>query len=527
MKRTKNIFVAFAATGLLMMGGCKKEVFNINANPDAVTDASVTPAVLLPGALQNTSRIVATDWSFLNAWMGHWARSGSYQSLTEEETYRFTNNFQVAIWNDLYSNNTNYDIMVKKANALGAGFYEAIGRIMKAHNFGILVDVYGNVPYTEAFQGTATPTPKYDKAADIYKSLFTELDAAIALLRNSSAIETAKNPDIATADLVYGGNATSWIRFANTLRLRLLMHLHNGLATPSVVPGFDIAAQTAKFSATGFEGFIGAGQSAHLNPGFSATKPQPYYRAYVQNEAGTQTGDVWRASKYAIDYYKYNGDVRIDRFYVSPNGTTAGQTGITFGTPSGPTAPTGQQLSTVRGPGLVPNGAASRAWILTSVESLFLQAEARERGLITTSTTEALLNAAITESFVWLGSTAAAASAYITGNSGYPDVDPTPPFQTATPPGGALFTIMSQKWFALNAIAEYEIWTDYRRTDYVLGAVVGYTAGPPLSIDPGRTATSIPRRLLYPQAEYSYNAANVGGEGTINVFTNKIFWDLN
>ena len=90
-----------------------------------------------------------------------------------------------------------------------------------------------------------------------------------------------------------------------------------------------------------------------------------------------------------------------------------------------------------------------------------------------------------------------------------------------------MFTILTQKWFALNAIASFEVWTDYRRTDYVLGRAVGYTPGPPISVDPGNTSTTIPRRLLYPQNEYNYNAANVGAEGTINVFTSKIFWDLN
>ncbi len=524
MKLNKNIVFTFLASGLLLMAGCKKERFNINSNPDAVTDASVTPGVLLPGALQNTARIVASDWSFLNTWMGYWARSGSYQSLTEIETYKFTNDFQVQIWNDLYANNTNYNIMVNKAKATGAGFYEAIGRIMKAHNFGLLVDVYGNVPYFEAFKGTEIPTPKYDKGMDIYKDLFKELDASVALLKNASAIEGAKNPDIATADLVYAGSAASWIRFANTLRLRLLIHLHNGMTTTQVVPGFDIAAEAAKTTA---DGFIGAGQSAHLNPGFSGTKPNPYYRAYVENESGTQTGDVWRAGEYAIDYYKYNGDPRINRFYVSPNGTTAGQKGITFGTPAGAGVPIGSDLSTVRGPGLIPNGAASRAWILTSVESLFLQAEARQRGIITTSTANALLTAAVRESFVWLGLTAAQADAYILANATYPDVDYNAPALGPGLYGGGLYTILSQKWFALNSIATYEIWTDYRRTDYVLGASVGFDPGPPISVDPNNTSTKIPRRLLFPQNEYNYNATNVNAEGTVNVFNNKVFWDLN
>lgn len=515
MKLKNLIYATTLATILIGAGGCKKDKFDINSNPDAVTDVSVTPSVLLPGAQQVTSAIIAADFWWLQMWMGYWARSGSYQSITDLETYRFTNDFQVQVWNDLFSNANNYHIMMTKAKALDQGFYEAVGRIMKSHNFQMLVDVYNNVPYSEAFQGAAVPTPKYDKGEDIYKDIFRQLDTAIALLQGPTSDE-ASNPDKETADLVYKGDNTLWIKFANTLRLRMIMHLHNGMNTTQVVPGFDIAGEVAKITS---EGFLGTGQSAHLNPGFSGTKPSPYYRFYHTNEAGSASQrDHIRASAYAIGYYDYNGDPRIGKFYTAVSGSYEG---IPFGTPSGPTAPIGSALSTVRGTGLIPQGASSRAWIMTSVESFFLQAEARHRGVLTSGpTAAALLTSAITESFLWLGLTAAQANTYITNNATWPDVD-----YNAT--GGGIFTIMTQKWFALNSIATLEIWTDYRRTDYELGTPVGYDPGPPISEDPGNTATEIPKRLLYPQSEYNYNAANVGAEGTLNVFTSRIFWDLN
>lgn len=516
MKFKNILHTATLAALLISVGACKKDKFDINQNPDDVTDVSVTPSVLLPGAQQTTSAIVAADFVHLQMWMGYWARSGSYQSLTDIETYQFTNDFQVQVWNDLYSNANAYHIMQQKAAAGGQGFYDAVGRIMRSHNFGLLVDTYGNVPYFDAFKRSAVPLPKYDKGADIYKDLFKQLDTAITILSDPLKVDVSVNPDKTTADLVYGGNAASWIKFANTLRLRLLMHLHNGMNTTTVAPGFDVAALATAIQS---QPLMGAGESAHLNPGFSGSKPQPYYRFYNTNESGSGSQrDHIRASEYAVDYYNYNGDPRISRFYVAPG---AAHKGIPFGKPSGDDDFIGSKLSTVRGPGLSPNGANSRAWIITSVESLFLQAEARQRGVITAGpTASALLTSAIQESFVWLGLTTAQANTYITGNAGYPDVD-------ITAPGGGMLTIMSQKWFAMNSIAPFETWTDYRRTDYVLGTAVGYDAGPPLSIDPGRTATSIPRRLLYPQNEYNYNAANVAAEGTINVFTGKIFWDLN
>lgn len=534
--KLKNIIytTALAAVVLTAGVGCSKKKFDINANPDDVTDVSVTPTVLLPGALQATSSVIASEFWFLQWWMGTGARSGSYQSLNEEETYKFTNDFHVGIWNGLYANANNYQIMINKANAIGAGTYEAIGRIMKSHNFQILTDIYGNIPYSEAFKGTAVPTPKYDKSVDIYNGIFADLDVAIALLKDANATDPAKNPDIAVADLVYAGNTTRWIQFANTLRLRMLMHLHNGVntGTTSVAPGVNVATQIGKINATAVNPlFLGAGMSAQLNPGFSGTKPQPYFRFYNTSEAGSGSQrDHLRASKYAIDYYKADADPRIDRMYVSPNGTTAGHNGIIFGTPSGGAAPIGSALSTIRGPGYSPTGANSRAWILTATESLLLQAEAVSRGVLPGGDAQAkiLTEASILESFNWLAvpNAAAAYAAYLSWNNGFPDVDYDAPLLTGGLYDGGVFTILSQKWFALNMIAPYEIWTDYRRTNVVYGSSAGYLAGPTLSVDPGRTSNVIPIRLFYPQNEYNYNAANVSAEGTINVFTGKLFWDL-
>jgi hypothetical protein len=525
--KLKNIIASSAiAIALITAAGCSKQKFDINSNPDDVTDVSVTPSVLLPGALQATTTSIASEWWFIGWWMGHGARSGSFQSFNEEETYAFTNDFHVSIWNGLYGNATNYNLMIEKAKVSGAGTYEAIGRIMKSHNFQILVDVYGNIPYSEAFRGTATATPKYDKAVDVYKGIFADLDAAITLLNDDAANDVAKNPDIANADLVYKGDRAKWRQFANTLRLRMIVHLHNGTTTGTVAPGIDVAAQVAKITA---DGFIGAGASAAINPGFSATKPNPYFRFFNTSESGVASQRDWaRASDYAIRYYKADGDPRINKFYVSPNGTTAGHTGIIFGTPSGASAPSGGSLSTVRGPGLTPDGAASKAWIITATESLFLQAEARERGVITSGpTAKQLLTSAVQESFVSLGLTTADANAYIAGNATYPDVDYDAAPLAAGLPAGGIFTILQQKWFALNSIAPYEIWSDYRRTGVVYGAGGGFDAGPTLSVDPNNQQTKIPVRLFYPQNEYNYNATNVGAEGTINVFNTRIFWDLN
>ena len=194
------------------------------------------------------------------------------------------------------------------------------------------------------------------------------------------------------------------------------------------------------------------------------------------------------------------------------------------------------------GPGLYKSNTAPQT-IMTAAESYFLQAEARFRGFMATGPTVATLtNTAITESFRYIG--AGDPSSYLAFNAGYSDVDVTavsnsPVNPAGTQPVGGLFTIISQKWFALNGINTLEVWTDYRRMGYnevvtaspindrfVYGVGTGYDPGPPISVSPQNTSTKIPTRYLYPQSEYNYNPTNVAAQGTIDRYS-KIFWDIN
>ncbi|MEO7524344.1 MAG: SusD/RagB family nutrient-binding outer membrane lipoprotein [Ferruginibacter sp.] len=530
-----------ATTTLVVVAtGCKKQDFS-NTDPDSITSETVDYRTVLPASMTSTATVIeGTSFKFLQNWMGYWARSGSYQDITEEETYSFTNDFNVGVWNGLYSNATNYDFVVRKANEKGAGFYEAVARIMKSLDMQMLVDIYGNVPYSEAFQGAANRTPAYDNSQNIYDSLFVQLDLAITLLKDPISIDPDKNVGIADNDLIYGGDVTSWIKMANTLKLRMALHAFQ-------VPSFDAAGKIAAIEAEG-TGYIGVGESAELNPGYTATKPTPYYRANVKTETGVAApnGASVRANAFSVGpnagapnslgYYEYNGDPRLDRFYTAP--ASGVQRGIQYGEIAGTNAGnTGDKLSTIDGIGYLPDGAASRAWILTDFESIFLQAEAANRGYITSGGPTAakdLTNLGIQRSFIWLGLTAADADAYITGNATYPDVDYDGVSQGPGLPDGGIFTILSQKWFALNGVNTLESWTDWRRTDFQLGDGAGYVEGPPLSVNPNRpAAVGVPIRLFYPQNEYNYNSASVLAQGSVNITqsatpaTGRIFWDIN
>ncbi len=548
-----------ATTAVALLTGCKTD-FDINASEENLSAGSLNYRDVLPSSIASSAKIVAADWKFLQNWMGYWARSGNYQNDNEEETYIFTNTFPTSggnPWNDLYYNASSYNYIQEKAKASGDGFYEAICRIMKAQNFQLLTDVYGNIPYFQALKGNDVRNPKYDNGKDIYKDLFLQLDTAIALLKSPAAAASA-NSKIATNDLVFKGNPTLWIKFANTLKLRMVIHCQNGIENTSSVSGIDYAAIMSGINAEG-TGFLSAGESAKINPGFSASKPTPFYRFFAINENGVLAGlaDLTKANAFAVGlgtqttpgYYRYNADPRESKFYIRPDVNASASVytarqfhkGIPYGAVSGfQPGFGGDSLSSINqinatspNTGLTPNGASSDAWLMTSVESLFLQAEAAQRGLLPGVDPQSALTAAIRESFTSLGLTTTQATNYINGNAGYADVD-----YTAVAGGavgnnvdGGLYTIIAQKWFALNGIAPFEVWSDYRRTDITYGEGVSYdqtgTGGWATSLSTlSGAASTIPVRLFYPQSEYSFNEANVNTQGTISVFTSKVFWDL-
>ena len=164
MKLKKIIYGVFFLAMIIAVGtGCRKSQFNINQNINSPTDSTVTYDVVLPAALHASGTIIGTQWAVLQRWMGYWARSGTYAPNVIEETYEITTGFGNGIWNACYDNNYDYQIIKSKAAGAGAGFYEGIARIMMSHNFQILVDVYGNVPYSQALKGGGNPTPSYDK----------------------------------------------------------------------------------------------------------------------------------------------------------------------------------------------------------------------------------------------------------------------------------------------------------------------------------------------------------------------------
>ena len=298
MNQFKQTTVGLLAAILLIVSGCSKDYFDINTNPNQVTAA--TPELVLPSALASTGSYVNTNFFFLNLWMGYWNWSGNYSINLSDKNYQFTNSFNQGIWTTGYTTLKNYDYIDKQAATLKQPLVQGMGKIMKALHFQMLVDTYGDVPYTDALQGTSAILPKYDKAQAIYDSLFMQIDAGLALFKQGDG---TFNPT--SNDIMFGGDIKKWQKFANTLKLRMLLRQSEMPSRAAF-----IQAQLATIKASGY-GFLGAGENASVNPGYvnSTNQQNPFYGQFYQvNLQPTGVNNQYKANGYGIAFYKNTND---------------------------------------------------------------------------------------------------------------------------------------------------------------------------------------------------------------------------
>jgi len=509
LKKINSIFLVTASTIVLLSVGCKKGTFDINS-PNPNVPSSVEPNFILPAAMTTTAVIVAgnpgggsqSGNDLFNIYMGYWAVSGDYIPSAALLQYTLTTDFGSNIWDMAYPNLKNYNVI---ENTVDAGNnYRAIAKTMKALLFSRLVDIYNNIPYTDALNGGTNNFPTYDDAASVYKAQVDQLDSAVALINSAATSDAAPGDD----DIMFSGDMDAWKTFANTVKLKILMHLTQTSDGPGYIQ--------SKLSGMTTADFIGTGADAGVNPGYSndANNHQtPLWNDIGSNTSGTTytNNAYFRANSYAVNFYQSTNDPRIGLFY-SPNSAGAIQ-GRAFGSTA---LEHNDVISGIGGPSLGKNPATTGslqdpgqpAYIITSTESLFLQAEAVQRGFLP-GNAAALYQSAVEESFRLLGvANYATAAATYTAQAG-----------DATNFAGSsnkIKTIITQKWAALNTIDPVESWSDWRR--------LGIPSNLPISIYPGTTAPHIPYRLLYPTSEYNYNGQNVSGQGNIDAITSKIFW---
>jgi len=223
--------------------------------------------------------------------MYNWSETFGFSWYDDEFRYKVTSTFYSNLFDVAYSS-----ALKQYADLDGLGDeymeYKAIAAIMKAYHFQILVDLYGDIPYSEALQRGEIPTPKYDKAETIYKDLIVQLTNAIALINTAEA-----NPEIiepGSDDLMFGGDMLKWKQFANTLKVRILNRAKGS---------FDVAKELTTIANEG-SGYIT--EDVVVNPPYQneVDKQNPFWRDLGWSVAGdvTLSNDATCATQYVIDY---------------------------------------------------------------------------------------------------------------------------------------------------------------------------------------------------------------------------------
>jgi hypothetical protein len=349
--------------------------------------------------------------------------------------------------------------------------------IMEVYVFNVLVNSFGNVPYSQALNYNNL-FPKYDDAKTIQQDLEKRLAADLAALDPSSGSFAPSE------DLFYGGKVSSWSAFGNSLMIKMAMTLAD----------VDDANSKTLVEAASPKAFQ-SGATDAVWKYFAQPNNNPTYQAIVlsgrQDFIGCAT---------LVDTMKKHSDPRLPGFFTTNSsgqyaGTRLGETqGVIFANESKPSLRLSKDTTSYI--------------FMDYIDMEFYRAEAIERGYNVGGTAEQHYNTAITASILYWGGTQTDAQTYLAR----PDVAYTTAF------GPWQKKIGLQKWIALYCRG-FDCWTDLRRFDY------------PTMIPPIAAISGFPNRLPYPSstrneqalngANYTQAAAAIGGDKP----ETKIYWD--
>lgn len=206
---------------LLIAQGCRRAYFYQGINDDPSQLQKPTPTNLLPSVILQSAYTWGGDASRFPAIFMQQVTGAANQS-SSANNYNITPDDVDNMWYAGFYGAImgNIDTLVKIATTGNMPHYAAVGKIMLANNLAQATDFWGDVPYSEAFQGLNNTQPKYDSQQEIYASLHTMLDEAITALEGPD--DSPSQPG--SEDLLFEGDTDMWIKFAHSLKAKLYLH---------------------------------------------------------------------------------------------------------------------------------------------------------------------------------------------------------------------------------------------------------------------------------------------------------------
>lgn len=458
--------IILTAVSISLLTGCQTELDTFNENPN---DPTTTNPSLLLAAMEvstfstHTSGLIRTA----NIFDQHLAGT-SIGQLGELQRYILTEQDVNNEWNTVYGTTLMSGHILNRDFAANYPYYNGIGQVLTALNLGYATDVWGDVPYDEAFLAEeGNRTPRYNTQEEIYQRLQTILDEAITNLKKpaSSNISVPKGDDF-----IFKGNTAQWIKIAYVLKARYALRLTEVDANASQKALDYITASGISSNADDANAFF-TEQSNELNQ---------WYAFEESRESYLKTG------AYFVDALQDNNDPRLPFAIANSNLDEDGN-------PVLPAIYIGNEpddLETVSSSyiGSAYASPDSPVGIVTYAEAKFIEAEAKFR---LGQNAQPALEAAVAASVLKITGTAA-----------------TPAFLAAATTTVTLANIIQQKYLAL--FLTMEPYNDYRRTGF-----------PALIPNQSSNTKTIPVRFPTPSDERNYNP----NATVVSNVTTNLWWD--
>ncbi len=441
---------------------CTKDFEDINTNPNA--PVAVQPSLLL--------RQVIYDFGEQMSYEGFVAGDLLAQHRTALDFNLFDRHDLKSPqlggnpWGIFYTNLRDNEIILKQSRETPAfAVYEGPALILKAYIAAGLTDLFGDVPYFEAFNGVeGTVTPTYDLQEDIYQNengILDNLDKGIA------AINAYAGSIPLEGDILYDGNLQLWIQFANSLKIKYLMRISGKI---------DVSSQLQTIFNE--DNYI---KNNTENAVFDFTNSEPNSFRLAQLRIGDFNNFV--LSETMEEVLMNLNDDRVNTFFRPfANSNSNEFKGLINGINSSTTSIALADYS-LSGTAFREDTSTLDANFMTAWETSFFLAEAAQKGLIS-GNAETLYNLGVTQAFEYWNTTLP--TNYLLGNANYNTAGTSP-----------LEQIITQKWIA-SVINGYEGWIEYRRTGFP--ALKNVSA----SLNNGL----IPVRMPYPAEAATLNQEN-------------------
>ena len=465
--------------------------------------------------------------------------SGSYTFLSGQVMPQNLNSW----WETYYYMNWNLKTMHDLAVTNEEPVYQAISEILQVINFQRMVDIWGNIPYTEACNPDEYINPKYDDAETIYADLISRAHAAAGILEQAEDAPV----DLGSADIICNGDLDTWTKLAYSVELRLLMRVSNVQ---------DVRAQVSAI----YQKCLSPEENIDANPGYMAEtdKMNIFFESYGWDKNSSPSTNLrqYCPTTVLVDMLRDHNDPRL-RVYADPRELLGNdeENGISYpsnlateryiGIPFGQQNPAQLEYASTTGRGILAGGSdlaegmVRSSTFMTGAEVGFLLAEAALRGLIPggdaaardyyeRSVTSAMKRheAAMqepSENFLdWrntsplqgmrepiTGTVEQEAATYLAQNDSFMN------WSRMTTNEEKLGAICTQKWLAFMGYNPMEAWFEQRRTDMPTLPSSCWSGAPTYNIS----------LLPYPQTERNLNMSNIP-EADRDIFSATVFWDI-